>query len=225
MRGSRSSIWAPPPASQRIPTWTGESDQASASFGGAVAAAGDVNGDGYSDVIVGAHSVRQRSGRRGPDVRLPRLRLRPGDDGRLDGGERSGERRARLLRGDGGGCQRRRLLRPHRGRAALRRRSDGRRTGIRFSGIPIRACRICRVERRRRSGVGPLRHLGGDGGGRERRRLFRRHRRRPRLRQRPGRRGARVRLPRLPGRTGGGGRLDRGERPGGSPTSASPSRR
>jgi hypothetical protein len=37
------------------PAWTVESDQTGAAYGYAVATAGDVNGDGYSDVIIGAN--------------------------------------------------------------------------------------------------------------------------------------------------------------------------
>jgi hypothetical protein len=51
----------------RSPAWRAEPDQADAFFGGDVAAAGDVNGDGYADVLVGASSLdvggQERAGR------------------------------------------------------------------------------------------------------------------------------------------------------------------
>jgi hypothetical protein len=44
----------PAPPTNASPAWIGESNQAGAEYGQTAASAGDVNGDGYGDVIVGA---------------------------------------------------------------------------------------------------------------------------------------------------------------------------
>ena len=68
------------------PAWTAEGDQASAQFGRSVGTAGDVNGDGYSDVIVGAdwYETTRRGKRAGPSCIMARPRgWAPPPTGRL----------------------------------------------------------------------------------------------------------------------------------------------
>lgn len=47
------------------PLWTAVSDQPNAQFGAAVSSAGDMNGDGYADVVVGAYRYSQGQSKEG----------------------------------------------------------------------------------------------------------------------------------------------------------------
>jgi hypothetical protein len=116
--------------------WTGQSDQAGAWYGYAVGTAGDVNGDGYADVIVGAR------------LRLPRLRERACRHAGLDRRERPGQCLLWLDGRDGRGRGWRRLLGCHRRGIRLRRRPDRRRTCLRLPRLREWACRYAGLDRR-----------------------------------------------------------------------------
>ena len=88
-RAGPSSTTARQRGSRRPPPGRRSRTRPSAFFGYSVATAGDVNGDGYSDVIVGALFYDNGRDRRGAGVRLPRVGGGTLDDRRLDGGVRT----------------------------------------------------------------------------------------------------------------------------------------
>ncbi len=83
-------------------TWHGEGDQASAHYGTSVGTAGDVNGDGYADVIVGAPNYNQAYPDEG-QVFLYYGNGGPGVSLRLRQFKTSGTPLARLGHSDGNG--------------------------------------------------------------------------------------------------------------------------
>ena len=89
--------------------WSAESDQADARFGEVVGTAGDMNGDGFDDVLVGTPWFDNGEVDEGGVFSLLRLVLRTGRETPLDRRERSGRRRLWRLGGHGRRRQRRRL--------------------------------------------------------------------------------------------------------------------
>ena len=72
-RAGRSSITARRRGSSATPPGRRRATRRAPTSAARSSTAGDVNGDGYADVIVGALLLRQRPDRRGAGVRLPRL--------------------------------------------------------------------------------------------------------------------------------------------------------
>jgi len=77
--------------------WMAVGGQADAAFGLSVAPAGDVNADGYADVIVGRTLLRQRRDQRGPRLRLPGVRRGSRSESGVDIREQSCGHVCRLL--------------------------------------------------------------------------------------------------------------------------------
>ena len=192
------------------PAWSPESDQGSAYFGCSVSTAGDVNGDGYAEVIVGA-LLCQRPAGRGPGVCVSGFGGRAFCHRRLDGRERPGWRLFRHIGVDGRGREPGRVRRRDRGRVRLLQRPVAGGPGVCVPRFGQRTFRDGALDGGERPGRRWFRLFGFDGGGREWGRLRGRDRRRAGLQQRP-RPG--VCVPRCGERPLGDGVLDGRERPG-----------
>ena len=165
------------------PAWTAEGDQPGANFGRAVAAAGDVNGDGYDDVIIGSvyyDNVETNEGRafvyHGSPTGLaatPAWTAEPDqDDARIIHVARAGD-----VNGDGYSDVDRR------GRCEYDNGADGRGPRLRLPRLapPVWISTLVRLDRPRATRPAPALRFtqARECGRRERRRLLGRYRRAP----------------------------------------------
>ncbi len=190
-KARRSCIWARRPGSPSLPPGMPKAIRQNAHFGSAVAGAGDLDGDGMSEIAVGAPDFD--GGADGEGKAFVFL-------GSPSGPETSpawtaeGDQAERALRRRGGASRRRRRGRlcgssRRRPRDSMRTHADAGRAFL-YRGSRRRAGAHPRLDRRGRPRRGRLRGGPRDGGRRERRRIRRRPGGRSRAMRSPAIRGA-----------------------------------
>ena len=150
-------------------------DQSNADLGFAVANAGDVDGDGYDDLLLGAPRFDNGENKRvpgGAGPGLPGLRRGPGGHRRLELRVRRRRRPTRAGGRERRRSRRRRLRRRGRSDRGLGQRPRRRGGRLGLPGLGHRSGRRAHVERERRPGQRPLRQ-GDRRRGLRRRRLLR----------------------------------------------------